>query len=125
MGTSLARLRFWATVTFVVLVATGVGAAVLVPRGRLFFLGVSLVGVLAIPSYWALSLTLRLSNGKFYGAFVGGMFGRLLGMGAAVGMVWRFERAAVIPFVLAGVVGLVGFSFVEMFFIGRQNRLSI
>ncbi|MBK8576583.1 MAG: hypothetical protein IPN90_13215 [Elusimicrobia bacterium] len=121
--TDLGRLRLFATGT---LAAVSGGAALMalwMPGGRPIFLGLGVVAVLAIPSYWALSLTLRLSNSRFYGSFVGGMFARMGGVGVCVGLLWRYERAAVVPFVLAAAVGLVGVSFVEMYFIGRQNRL--
>jgi hypothetical protein len=123
--TPLSRLRFLATTTWGMALIVSLGAAALIPIGRVFFLGLGLVALLEIPSYWALSLTIRLSNSKFFGAFVGGLFGRLLGLGAGVGFVWRYDRGGVVPFVLAAVVGLIGFSFIEMFFIGRQNRLPI
>lgn len=125
MGPSLPVLRRWATFTFGSAVLANALAAVFVPAGRVIFLGLGAAAFLAIPSYWALSLTLRLSNSKFFGAFVGGMIGRLLGLGAGVGFVWRFQRGAVVSFVVAAAVGLIGFSFVEMYFIGRQNRLPI
>lgn len=125
MGTPLSRLRIGATATLVAAAAAGIVAAVHWPGGRAFFLGLSLVALLEIPSYWALSLTLRLSNGKFYGALAGGMMGRLLALGAGLWIVWGSARESLVPFVLAAVVGLIGFSFIELFFIGRQNRLSI
>lgn len=84
-----------------------------------------MAALLEIPSYWALSLTLRLSNGKFFTALVGGMLGRLLFLGTCVGILHRCAPGSVMAFVLAAVAGLVGFSFVELFFIGRQNRLPL
>ncbi len=118
-------LRLKATGVFVAVALTGTLAALFIPGGRLFFIGLSAAAALEVPSYWALSLTLRLSNSKFFGAFGGGMFGRMAGLGLVVGILWRGDPGAVIPFVLGAVVGLIGFSFVELFFIGRQNRLPI
>lgn len=125
MGTALFGLRVKATLVFVAVVLAGTLAAFSFPTGRFFFIGLMAAAVLEVPSYWALSLTLRLSNNKFFGAFVGGMLGRLVGLGCVVGILWRRDPGTVIPFVLGAVVGLIGFSFVELFFIGRQNRLPI
>lgn len=121
--TPLSRLRSGATATCIVLAAIGGIAAVSFPNARMFFGGLSVAALLELPGYWALSLTLRSSNSRFFGAFVGGMLGRMLVLGALVGYLWREESRAVIPFVLGAVLGLVGFSFVELHFIGRQNRL--
>lgn len=121
--TPLSRLRSGATATWIALATLGGSAAVFFPNARMFFGGLSVAALLEIPGYWALSLTLRLSNSQFFGAFVGGMLGRMVGLGALVGILWREESRAVIPFVLGAVLGLIGFSFVELHFIGRQNRL--
>jgi hypothetical protein len=123
--TPLARLRWGATAALVTVAAAGGAAAAVVPSARVFMFGVIVVALLGIPSYWALSLTFRRSNGKFYGAFVGGLVGRMLGVGAGLACVWRYDRASLVAFAVAAVIGLIGLSFVEMYFIGRQNRLPI
>lgn len=97
----------------------------LFPGGSPRAAGVALALVLVLPSYWSLSLTLRRSNTQFFGAFVGGVLGRMAGLGLGGVIVWSHARAALIPFVLSAVIGLMGLSFIELFFIGRQNRLPI
>jgi hypothetical protein len=121
----LLLLRLGATGVFLLVALGGVLLGVFFPSLRVFFWGISLAGLLEIPSYWALSLTLRLSNGKFFAAFMGGMLGRMAVLGTSVGILWRFHPGAVMSFVFAAVVGIIGFSVVELFFIGRQNRLKI
>ena len=125
MGLGLFGLRVKATLVFVSVVLWGTLAAFSFPTGRFIFIGLIATAVLEVPSYWVLSLTLRRSNNQFFGAFVGGMLGRMVGLGCVVGIIWRRDPGTVIPFVLGVVVGLIGFSFVELFFIGRQNRLPI
>lgn len=125
MHTSLLSLRLWATGTLVAVALVGGGGMALFPGGSPRAAGVALALVLVLPSYWSLSLTLRRSNTQFFGAFVGGVLGRMAGLGLGGVIVWSHARAALIPFVLSAVIGLMGLSFIELFFIGRQNRLPI
>ncbi|MBL0058581.1 MAG: hypothetical protein IPP35_05650 [Elusimicrobia bacterium] len=90
--------------------------------GRPVLWGVGLAAVLVIPSYWALSLTLRLSDRAFFGAFIGGIFGRMSGLAVGVALVWSHEREAVVPFALAAVGSLIALTWIELIFLGRQNR---
>ncbi|MBL8022823.1 MAG: hypothetical protein JNK54_00880 [Elusimicrobia bacterium] len=125
MATTLQALRWWATGTLIAVALVGGGIVALFPLGRPMVWGVGVAVLLVVPSYWSLSLTLRLSNPKFFGAFVGGLLGRMAGLGVGGAVVWWHEPSLVVPFLLAAVIGMVGLSFIELFFIGRQNRLTI
>ncbi len=85
--------------------------------------GVGLALALALPSYWTLSWALRRSNSVFFSAFLGGMFGRLVGLAGGIAVVWRMDPIAVTPFALSAAGSLAGLSLIEVYFIGRQNRL--
>jgi hypothetical protein len=104
--------------------AASVGGAVTMffRDGRPILWGVGLAAVLVVPSYWTLSLTLRLSDRAFFGAFLGGIFGRLLGLAVGVALVWGHQRGAVVPFALAAVGSLIGLTWIELVFLGKQNR---
>lgn len=125
MAKTLLSIRLWATGVFMSAALGGVLLGDFFPSARVFFGGVSLTGILGIPSYWALSLTIGLSSRKYFVAYMGGMLGRMAVLGTSVGILWRLDPGAVMPFVLAAVLGIIGLSFVELFFIGRQNRLKI
>ncbi|MBP9128334.1 MAG: hypothetical protein KBG07_06155 [Elusimicrobia bacterium] len=85
--------------------------------------GVWLAAGLALPSYWTLSLALRGSNGFFFGVFLGGILGRLAGVAAGIVAAWRFDPSTVALFALSAAGALAGLSIIEVYFIGRQNRL--
>lgn len=124
MGTALFGLRVKATMVFVAVVLAGTLAAFSFPTGRFFFIGLMAAAVLEVPSYWALSLTLRLSKNKFFGAFVGGMLGRMVGLGCVVGNSAEESRDG--DSLCSGRCCRVDWIFVcGTVFIGRQNRLPI
>lgn len=120
---ALWRLRGWASGALGAAALAAVGVSGLFASAGPARWGVGLALALALPSYWTLSWALRRSNSVFFSAFLGGMFGRLVGLAGGIVAVWRTDPTAVTPFALAAAGSLAGLSLIEVYFIGRQNRL--
>jgi len=89
-----------------------------VPAGA----GLGLAFLLAAPGYAVLSATLHGTNKAFYVTFVGGILFRLTVATGAILVVHRAGRWVLAPFAVALATGLAALSFIEAYFLARQDR---
>jgi hypothetical protein len=121
----MTRLRAAGLLTLAAATAAGAVAAAYLPAGIQVSAaaGLGVAFLLAAPGYLALSATLHKTDKAFYGTFVGGILFRLAAATGAILVVHRAGRWVLAPFAVALAVSLAVLSFVEAYFLTRQNRL--